>query len=92
MIMENKDSMQKSQPGTGSSENRGQERNEQQNRSKDQSQREKQDIARQIGEKPGKIASQRDTGILSGRDDSSAAAATAWKEPIQVKERTDDEG
>ena len=67
--MENKDSMQKSQPGTGSSENRGGERNEQQNRSKDLSQGDKQDIASQIGEKPGRIASQRDTGILSGRDD-----------------------
>lgn len=72
--MENKDSRQKSQPGTGSSENRGQERNEQQNRSKDQLQREKQDIASQIGEKPGKIASQRDMGVLSGRDDSSGGS------------------
>lgn len=72
--MENKDSMQKSQPGTGSSENRGQERNEQQNRSKDLSQGEKQDIASQIGESPDKIASQRDMGILSGRDDSSGGS------------------
>lgn len=72
--MENKDSRQKSQPGTGSAENRGQNRNEQMNRSKDLSQGEKQDMASQIGEKPGRIASQRDMGVLSGRDDSSGGS------------------
>lgn len=72
--MENKDSMQKSQPGTGSAENRGQDRNEQVNRSKDLSQSDKQDMASQIGEKPERIASQRDMGVLSGRDDSSGGS------------------
>ena len=72
--MENKDSKQKSQPGTGSAENRGQDRNQQVNRSKDLSQSDKQDMASQIGEKPGRIASQRDMGALSGRDDSSGGS------------------
>jgi hypothetical protein len=88
MIMENKDSMNKSQPGTGSAENKGQDRKEQVNRSKDMSQADKQDIANQIGEDPGHIASQRDMGILSGRDDSSGGSGDRM-EGTNTGERTD---
>lgn len=74
MIMENKDSKQKSQPGTGSAENRGQDRNEQMNRSKDLLREDRQNIADAIGEKPGRVGSVRGTGALSGRDDSSGGS------------------
>ncbi|HEY1114469.1 MAG TPA: hypothetical protein VGE66_12945 [Chitinophagaceae bacterium] len=80
--------MPKSQPGTGSAENREGEHSEQQNRAKDLSQGEKQDIARQIGEKPGKIASQRDTGLLNGRDDSSGGSGDR-REGENTGEETD---
>jgi hypothetical protein len=88
MIMENKDSMQKSQPGTGSAENRGQGRSEQKNRSKDMSQSDKQDLASEIGEEPGRIASQRDMGVLSGRDDSSGGSGD-WMEGENTGKDTD---
>lgn len=72
--MENKESKKQSQPGTGSSENKGQGRQEQVNRSKDLSQQDRQQMARAIGENPGRVGSQQDMGALSGRDDSAGGS------------------
>lgn len=72
--MENKESMQKSQPGSGSAENKGQSRQEQRNRTQDLSRQDQQHIADEIGEDPSQVRSVRDTGALSGRDDSSGGS------------------
>lgn len=72
--MENKDSRPASQPGTGSAENKGGDRSEQVNKKKDLSRGDKQDIASQIGEPARRVGSIRDTGALSGRDDSSGGS------------------
>jgi hypothetical protein len=80
MIMEKKESMQKSQPGTGSAENKGQDRSEQVSKSKDLSREDRQNIAKDIGEDPSHIASLRDTGALSGRDDSAGGSGDRMEE------------
>lgn len=67
------DSLQQSQQGTGSSENKGQERSTQLNNKTDLSQEERQNIADEIGEAPEAIASLKDIGALSGRDDNAGA-------------------
>lgn len=72
--MANKDSKQKAQPGTGSAENKGQGRSEQVSRTKDASRGDKQNLASEIGEHPSRVASVRDTGGLSGRDDSAGGS------------------
>jgi hypothetical protein len=79
MIMAQGDSGPKQQPGSGSAENKGQSRQEQMNRTNDQLQ-DKQNIAREIGEDPSRIASVRDTGALSGRDDSAGGSGDRMEE------------
>ena len=86
--MENKDAKQQSQQGTGSAENKGQDRNEQVSRSKDISRQDRQNIASEIGEDPKRVGSIRDTGALSGRDDSSAGSGDRM-EGQNTGERTD---
>jgi hypothetical protein len=86
--MANKDSMQKSQPGTGSAENMGKDRNEQVNQSKDMSRQDRQNIASEIGEHPSKLANLRDMGTLSGRDDSSGGSGDRMEDE-NTGERTD---
>jgi hypothetical protein len=74
--MENKQNNgQQSQPGTGSAENTGRDREEQMHKKTDLSENERKDIASEIGEDPDKIASIRDTGAMSGRDDASGGTA-----------------
>lgn len=72
--MANKDAKQQAQPGSGSAENKGQERREQVNQSKDISREDRQHIADEIGEHPSKLANLRDLGSLSGRDDASGGS------------------
>jgi hypothetical protein len=67
----NKEQFERSQQGTGSAENRGNERNEQTNNLTNLSSDEKQNIANEIGEDQGSISSLKDLGQLSGRDDKS---------------------
>jgi hypothetical protein len=86
--MANKDSRQQSQPGTGSAENKGQERSEQVNQSKDISREDQQNIADEIGEHPSRLANLRDLGSLSGRDDSSGGSGDRMENESTGK-RTD---
>jgi hypothetical protein len=69
--MENQNDGRQSQQGSGSAENTGRDRQEQLHRNKDLSGHDKQNIANEIGEKPADVSSLRETGQLSGRDDSS---------------------
>ena len=70
--MENRnESLQQGQEGSGSAENRDQERESQNAPLAKLSTEEKQDIAHQIGEEEGSVASVQDLGQLSGRDDAS---------------------
>ena len=74
MIMANKDSEARQQPGSGSAENKGQDRQEQVSRNRDLSGQDKRNVARDIGEAPSRVGSIRDTGALSGRDDSAGGS------------------
>ena len=47
---------------------------------RDQSGQDKQTIAREIGEDPSRVASVRDTGALSGRDDSAGGSGDRMEE------------
>ncbi|HYE54246.1 MAG TPA: hypothetical protein VD996_05360 [Chitinophagaceae bacterium] len=64
----------KSQQGTGSAENTGQDRSTQQNNAARLSDQQKQDIAREIGEERDEVADVQDMGTLSGRDDASGGS------------------
>ncbi|HYH15464.1 MAG TPA: hypothetical protein VD794_09595 [Flavisolibacter sp.] len=67
----NKAPFQTSQEGTGSAENRGQDRTQQQAKNTKLSQEERQDIGNQLGADKNRVADLDDLGMLSGRDDSS---------------------
>ena len=69
-----KEQLQASQQGTGSAENRGQERSEQQQQNTRLSEGQKQDIGSQLGNDSSRVASLEDLGQLSGRDDASGGS------------------
>jgi hypothetical protein len=71
---QNKTSLQSSREGSGSAENKGQDRSQQQAKNTRIDQKEKQDIANLSGVNKSKIADQQDLGMLSGRDDASGGS------------------
>ena len=75
-----KEQFQAGQQGTGSAENRGDDRDSQMTPNTSLTQPEKEDIARQIGEEPGAIAGLKDLGALSGRDDASGGSGDRMDE------------
>jgi hypothetical protein len=70
----NKQDKQQSLHGSGSAENKGQDRSAQKNRSTNISQQDKQKIAAQMGKGPNRIADIEDLGGMSGRDDASGGS------------------
>jgi hypothetical protein len=70
----NKQNQQQSLHGSGSAENKGQDRSAQKSRSTNISQEERQKIAGQMGKGPNRIADIKDLGGMSGRDDSSGGS------------------
>lgn len=50
------------------------------NRAKDPSEQDQQNIAQEIGEDPNRVAGIRDTGALSGRDDSAGGSGDRMEE------------
>ena len=87
--MENtSESLQQGQEGSGSAENRDQGREAQNAPLTNLSQEEKQDIAHQIGEDEGSVASVKDLGQLSGRDDA-AGGINDGMEDSSTGESTD---
>jgi hypothetical protein len=73
--MENKkDQFERSQQGTGSAENRGEERSRQMGGNKDLSNNDGQNLADEIGEDPSRVGSLKDMGALSGRDDAAGGS------------------
>jgi hypothetical protein len=70
----NKQDNQQSLHGSGSAENKGQDRSAQKNRSTNISQQDRQNLAAQIGKGPNRIADIEDLGGMSGRDDSSGGS------------------
>ena len=69
-----------SQPGSGSAENRGENRVYQGHNKTDISEQEKKDIAAEIGEDSNKVADLKDTGALSGRDDAAGGSGDRMEE------------
>jgi hypothetical protein len=65
---------QTSQEGTGSAENRGQERNQQQAQNTKLNQQERQDIGDQLGSDKNRVADLDDLGMNSGRDDNAGGS------------------
>ena len=70
----NKKPFESSQQGSGSAENKGQDRNTQQNSKTVLSEEERQNLAAQMGEGPNAIVGLKDMGALSGRDDASGGS------------------
>jgi hypothetical protein len=70
----NKASFQTGQEGSGSAENRGQERNQQQAKNTKLSQEERQNVGSQLGADKNRVADLDDLGLLSGRDDASGGS------------------
>lgn len=70
----NKQDNQQSLHGSGSAENKGQDRSEQKNKGTSVSGEERQKIAAQMGKGPNRIADIEDLGGMSGRDDSSGGS------------------
>src|SRR4051812_48077359 len=74
-IMESdKKMVESSQQGSGSAENKGQDRNAQQNSKTVLSDEERQNLASQMGEGPNAVVGLKDLGALSGRDDASGGS------------------
>ena len=65
----NNEKHQRSQQGSGSAENRGQDRSRQENKTEDLSKQEKTDIAAKMGKGPNPVGDIEDMGGSSGRDD-----------------------
>ena len=76
----NKEQFQSSQQGTGSAENKGEDRNRQMAQNTDLSNQERTDIAAQMGEGPNPVTTLRDMGALSGRDDSAGGSGDRMEE------------
>ena len=70
----NKAPFQTSQEGSGSAENRGENRSEQQAKNTKLSERERQEVANQLGNDKNRVADLDELGQLSGRDDSAGGA------------------
>jgi len=70
----NKKTVESSQQGSGSAENKGQDRNAQQNSKTVLSDEERQNLAAQMGEGPNAMVGLKDMGALSGRDDASGGS------------------
>ena len=70
----NKKNIESSQQGSGSAENKGQDRNAQQNSKTVLSDEERQNLAAQMGEGPNAMVGLKDMGALSGRDDASGGS------------------
>ena len=69
-----KEQTPQSQQGTGSAENKGENRENQLTPNTSLTQPEKEDIAAQIGEDKNAIAGMKDLGAVSGRDDASGGS------------------
>ena len=76
----NKEQFQESQKGSGSAENRGEDRSKQVNQTTDLSKQERTDIAAQMGKGPNPVTSIKDMGGLSGRDDSAGGSSDRMEE------------
>ena len=70
----NKAPFQTSQEGSGSAENRGQERNQQQAENLKLNQQERQNIGNQLGNDKSRVADLDDLGSNSGRDDNAGGS------------------
>ena len=77
-IYGNKDQFQQSQQGTGSAENQNRSRQEQMNPNTEISQKDRRNISNEIGNVP--VASPKDLGALSGRDDASGGSGDRMEE------------
>ena len=66
-------SKKQSQQGTGSGENKGDDRNSQKNNMTHLNEKDKQNIAAQINEDQSRVADLNEWGVLSGRDDYAGA-------------------
>lgn len=73
-MKKNKEPFQTSQQGSGSTENKGQDRSEQQNNKTVLSDEERQNLASQLGEGLNAVVGLKDMGALSGRDDASGGS------------------
>ena len=82
----NKEQIQESQQGTGSAENRGQNRNEQQQLNTRLTDEQKQDIGNQLGNDRNRVVSLDELGQLSGRDDSSGGSGDRMENENTGKE------
>lgn len=65
---------QTSQEGSGSAENKGQNRSEQQAKNTNLSPQEKRDVASQLGKGKNRVADLDDLGMRSGRDDAAGGS------------------
>lgn len=70
----NKKPFQSSQEGSGSAENRGQERKQQQAKNTTLNQQERKDIGSQLGADKSRVADLDDLGARSGRDDAAGGS------------------
>lgn len=70
----NQNPLQSGQQGSGSAENKGQERAAQQNSKAVLSDEERENLAAQLGEGPNAVVGLKDLGALSGRDDASGGS------------------
>jgi hypothetical protein len=66
--------MQPAQQGSGSAENKGQDRDARQNSKTVISDQERQNLAAQLGEGPNAVVGLKDLGALSGRDDAAGGS------------------
>lgn len=71
---QNKESFQQAQQGSGSAEQTDRSRTEQQQQAAQLSEDERQDIAGALGRDAGRMASLKDLGALSGRDDAAGGS------------------
>jgi hypothetical protein len=87
--MENKpESLQTRQQGSGSAENKGQDRSAQQAGNAILSEEEKQNLAAQLGEGPNAVVGLKDLGALSGRDDAAGGSGDRMEDQ-STGQRTD---
>ena len=83
-----KEQFQSAQQGTGSAENRGEDRSQQTNQNTDLSKQERTDIAAQMGKGPNPVTSIKEMGGMSGRDDAAGGSGDRMEEQ-STGERTE---